>query len=396
MACSITSNIFKGLIRRVDGRELHWHLIYPQAVVADITSFCRFQEQVLSIRTIVFVGDRVFFRCQQNVWGEDLIFDQFPTIKNKAFESGNGVPTMSYSDGGSRSVVDKYISLLSHYHGRDLTSEDDSINAFQGVLRQLCIKLKSDHLCGIPTIIFDLGLLFWHMGPAKRRRGFPSWSWAGWSGYLWVYDPAEEGEDTNQWLETGALNIWAVRRRGAPRPELVCNPNNPLSNGRPLAASDIGYRSFECQCAVLSAPSLASYLESLSLEVPHEVIPESHPVLQFRARTIIFPTLAQGEKRINFYQIIDCASKVCGCVALEVPHVPEPPYEFLMLSKADKGCKNFHPYQDPIHAGRPFVWVMLITRSGPLTRRAGLGFVHFDQAPFLVPPGITWGEILLA
>jgi hypothetical protein len=350
---------------------------------------------VLSIRSIIFTEDRVFYRCYENVWGEDIIFDMFPTIKNKSYASGNETPNMSFSDGHSRSAIDKYISLLSRYHSRDLTKEDDSINAFYGVLRQFCIKMKSDQLCGLPTAVFDLGLLFWHMGQAKRRRGFPSWSWAGWSGYLWVYDPAEEGEDTNQWLMTKTFNIWAKRSRNALQPELVWDPDIASPYGT-LSDTDIGYRGFNAQCARLSTPSPAAYLKTLSLEVPHEVIPQSHPVLQFRCRTVVFPHLTSGLKRMNFHQIIDCAGTVCGCVSIDGSHVPEPPYEFVLLSEADKGCQNFHPYKDPVHAGRPFVWVMLIVRNGPLARRAGLGFVHFDKPLSAVSPGINWCEILLA
>lgn len=86
----------------------------------------RFQEQVLSIRSIVFTEDRAFFRCNENIWGEDIIFDKFPKVKNQSYESGNSIPTMSYSNADCRSAVDKYMRLLFRYHGRDLTNEDDS------------------------------------------------------------------------------------------------------------------------------------------------------------------------------------------------------------------------------------------------------------------------------
>jgi hypothetical protein len=129
-----------------------------------LTSQFRFQEQVMSFQTIVFTNHRVFFRCFQNVWGEDIIFDNFPSIQNESIASGNDMPNLSFT--GGESALVKYISTLSRYHDRRLTKGRDAVNAFTGVLRQLCIRLKSDRLCGLPTFIFDLSLLFWHFGRA--------------------------------------------------------------------------------------------------------------------------------------------------------------------------------------------------------------------------------------
>jgi hypothetical protein len=130
------------------------------------------------------------------VWGEDIIFDNFPSVKNKSIASGNETPNLSLTEG--EPTLDKYILTLSRCRGRKLTQKRDAVNAFTGVLHQLCIRPKSSHLCGLPTIIFDLSLLFWHIGRATRRRGFPSWSWAGWSGYLWAYIPEGDQQSTNE------------------------------------------------------------------------------------------------------------------------------------------------------------------------------------------------------
>src|SRR2546430_2249633 len=97
-ACSI---ILKDLTRIRGGRKF----------CIDVPSFLpitilRFQEQVLSFRTIVFTEQRVFFRCYRNVWGEDIIYDNFPLVENKAVASRNEIPKLFFDDG------DKAMSVL--------------------------------------------------------------------------------------------------------------------------------------------------------------------------------------------------------------------------------------------------------------------------------------------
>ncbi|KAK3305141.1 uncharacterized protein B0T15DRAFT_368905, partial [Chaetomium strumarium] len=62
---------------------------------------------------------------------------------------------------------------------RALTNDADALRAMAGILRRLSQRSRCRMLQGLPTGLFDKYVLL--RGPvAGRRRGFPSYSWAGW------------------------------------------------------------------------------------------------------------------------------------------------------------------------------------------------------------------------
>ncbi|KAF4997434.1 hypothetical protein FGRMN_3798 [Fusarium graminum] len=84
---------------------------------------------------------------------------------------------------------------IEEYTARDLSNEDDSLNAVLGIFKHYesipeYAAEPIKHLWGVPILEADsiqgdvLFLMFWkHREVATGRRlGFPSWSWAGWSG----------------------------------------------------------------------------------------------------------------------------------------------------------------------------------------------------------------------
>ncbi len=78
-----------------------------------------------------------------------------------------------------------YQEFVSEYSERDLTKDSDAINALTGVLRRFSARVNSRLLCGLPTAVFDLSVLFQNESSALQRRAeFPSYSWAGWKGQV--------------------------------------------------------------------------------------------------------------------------------------------------------------------------------------------------------------------
>lgn len=82
------------------------------------------------------------------------------------------------------SPVQRYAFLLAQYTSRDLTNQDDALNAVQGLLNDLGPVFPEGFFWGLPESIFDTALL-WDLGvyqeaPKPRRAMFPSWCWAGW------------------------------------------------------------------------------------------------------------------------------------------------------------------------------------------------------------------------
>lgn len=95
-----------------------------------------------------------------------------------------------------------YAALVSAISRRRLSHQNDALNAAVGVLGPLAAAggLRKDYgvlagnpsegfrtelLAGIPSVIFEEAIM-WTPGPdvMHRREGFPSWSWAGWSGAI--------------------------------------------------------------------------------------------------------------------------------------------------------------------------------------------------------------------
>jgi hypothetical protein len=87
--------------------------------------------------------------------------------------------------------LDDYCTLVHEYTQRNLTYEDDILNAFTGILTALDKIFPAGFWFGIPEMFFTACLL-WQPETTITRRclsgdnfyesNFPSWSWTGWVG----------------------------------------------------------------------------------------------------------------------------------------------------------------------------------------------------------------------
>lgn len=77
-----------------------------------------------------------------------------------------------------------YAKTVEKYSERQMTFELDALNACEGILRQFSCVYPTSFLWGLPTVAFGLALLWWPSESLQRRAGFPSWTWAGWSGHI--------------------------------------------------------------------------------------------------------------------------------------------------------------------------------------------------------------------
>lgn len=104
---------------------------------------------------------------------------------------GRFVPHTSQS--GRKVDVKQLRQQIQEYTTRNLTMEQDSLNAFLGVLNYYARTRRPIlHLWGLPLredertarrprdMMFDL--FWWHEATGTRRHNFPSWSWVGWAG----------------------------------------------------------------------------------------------------------------------------------------------------------------------------------------------------------------------
>jgi hypothetical protein len=158
-----------------------------------------FQEGLLSRRRVVFTEEQVFYQCRETQICESLYHPR--TIEGRL---GCPFPGAAFPELLAREHwEDEYITfphLVSIYSRRNLSFESDILSAFNGILKMFETSTYQIYCAwGIPILLnssspdsetiaekqtrlmksFANGLR-WQSGPAKRRHGFPSWSWTGW------------------------------------------------------------------------------------------------------------------------------------------------------------------------------------------------------------------------
>jgi hypothetical protein len=129
---------------------------------------------------MVFVNGTVYWQCRSVTWHEHLRkFPQGP-YADKPRESwpAYAFTLHSWPD------LKQYFSLVRGYNYRSLSFEEDALRAFTAIIDVFCNTFPSGFLFGVPEFFFDIGLLWTRSGPLKRRKGFPGWSWVGWSGRI--------------------------------------------------------------------------------------------------------------------------------------------------------------------------------------------------------------------
>ncbi|MBE3044580.1 HET domain-containing protein [Candidatus Bathyarchaeota archaeon] len=139
-----------------------------------------YQERVLSHRLLSFTHSQVYFYCDRGCsCREDMYPLTGPDDDDAAdtFNSGYEL-SFEYDD-----IFTIYASAVARYTQRQLTQRSDKINGFQGLLNRLSRPFLGQFFLGLPSTIFDVGLLWEPVGQCVRVGGeFPSWSWAGWDG----------------------------------------------------------------------------------------------------------------------------------------------------------------------------------------------------------------------
>ncbi|KAF2102105.1 hypothetical protein NA57DRAFT_73541 [Rhizodiscina lignyota] len=166
------------------------------------------QEKLLSRRLLVFSRGFMTWHCRATVAYEDM------TAKDSAMneEHLHGSPLFQSLlpetvvpkkfrfdycvrvDSNGRAHMErpiafkKYVDLIEDYTKRDMTKNDDALNALGGVLPSFNRAFGCSSHFGLPQAILDVALLWQPVGILDRRKiskgeaPFPSWSWASWIG----------------------------------------------------------------------------------------------------------------------------------------------------------------------------------------------------------------------
>ena len=201
-----------------------------------------FQERLLSKCCLIFTKQRVFYQCQEAIWSEET----YSETPNKTWTLDHvGSPLVLLND----NPIKRYAALVEMYTARNLTFESDALEAFSGILQSLEGPMGTGFYYGLPATYFDWALLWEPKQAPRRREGFPSWSWVGWSGQSGWNISTVSGVLLNlhQWLTDRTWIVWAKQRPGLP-PNLILYPGPSYS--RPHG--DIFDRSFSVTSSFLS------------------------------------------------------------------------------------------------------------------------------------------------
>jgi hypothetical protein len=162
------------------------------------------QEAVLSPRCLYFAEEQAYYEC--NILQACESLDDSNSLLHSAgelelvpklLEDPRGNFMSPFLDATTLRVSDikeygsrAYEKLLELYTARTLSLDADALNAFSAILDRLeKMSLRSGFIWGIPRHKFKSFLLWVRRGSRglERRSTFPSWSWAGWKGYMKYY-----------------------------------------------------------------------------------------------------------------------------------------------------------------------------------------------------------------
>ncbi|KAF8955295.1 heterokaryon incompatibility protein-domain-containing protein [Flammula alnicola] len=368
------------------------------------------QEFVLSYRTLIFSENCIYFRCRQNCWSEDTIYDNFPLAINEVLHSGFHISFLSDQEA---EPFDAFNWQLCRYTGRNLAKQADAIHAFTGILRRFSEQTNSGILQGILTVAFDINFLWWDPSPQgatpERRKEFPSWSWAGWHGVKFGFGahcgaPAE----ANFFLKTKAYIVWYKRNPDTEKPELVWDLQSTLKHGE-LGKDQIGYRPTANnpygRAINRSLNNLKTRPDEEDIQreryINQEIIRRNYHFLHFFAFVVFAPAfIADFGEAVwaQVYKIIGSNGSICGGIKFDDPKLVNAvgPYELVLISQLDRFDGEI--FRDGISHDRKVHWVVLIMwqdKERVIAERRGIGYLFQDCMKYMLTPG-KWTEIVLA
>jgi hypothetical protein len=158
-----------------------------------------FQEQILS-RRILFITERqAVFHCGVSQYSESLPKEK-PYIDSQFGFGDIDLQSEKSFEHDSEEILGCYSTMVQEYSTKRLSFEADIENAFSGlasILEKWCRSCPVVH--GLMSAYFGYSML-WTIGEdqeyysaysmaetGKQRKGFPSWSWVGWTLYTSIF-----------------------------------------------------------------------------------------------------------------------------------------------------------------------------------------------------------------
>ncbi|KAF6806390.1 hypothetical protein CSOJ01_08885 [Colletotrichum sojae] len=342
-----------------------------------------FQEQLLARRVVYFVDDRVFFRCQEKQYAEQLI--DHKDEPHLPIQHTLSPPLSSdLSD-----PIPQFARLVEAYTKRALTDQKDVLRAMAGIIRRMSVKTNGRFLQGLPVAALDAFLLFRGDGQALRRRqGFPSYSWTGWRGEIsfGLIDVATSSHLLKRWLVT---RTWTLRQERTPSG--LVGPIDPTTKKQrpscdpPSSSSNADTFSFTRYRSRGLSKALDVCRVRPRKPSPQELTHLDYSLLQFWALTVRFK-LRIGDA----FSSVGCLETGSGVDIGEIQvdaidrhrcFPSEEPVELAVLSERTDGIWHKPPTD---------YFVMLLEWNGPVAERRGVGTLKIEHLEDGFSPGLKW------
>jgi hypothetical protein len=346
-------------------------------------------------------------------------------------------PGRKYGPGGN------WERMVQAYLHRSLTQESDILRALQGLMNIMGARFDLHFLAGMPTKYLDSSLLWAVRRQQKRRIGFPSFSWVGWTGEaIW---PALEGTshpfihhpvtDNEEWFMNDTYIEWHLSTDGN-FPEIIKNGekaayswvSSQLSKVEPLNGSenltiDLMGRPLQYQWKV-SETARKNNTENRASN-PRQTLPEPPPDLleqssqqrqnwESRVGTtlcfsavIVKVLIAEENKLPNTnhfrYLSLKCLSGTThGFVVVPDEYQMTNEDYLIVLSNVSRGStlpfsdREVDGSLDALKAAKLAYNVMLVEWSGEIAIRIGIGILARGCMECQLLLGPTWKYITLA
>ncbi|KAH0565586.1 hypothetical protein GP486_001019 [Trichoglossum hirsutum] len=161
------------------------------------------QEGLLSPRCLYVSDHQIYFDCSSMQCCESL--DDSGSWAHRLTPASNpteeGFVTWMLRQAGAGALripldwpsrrLEHWGEKLNLYSYRNMTYAGDAVKAFAGVLQRLGTIYPKGFFWGLPVDDFDWALTWRPQVPPTRRKGFPTWSWAGWKGPLFYGQPID-------------------------------------------------------------------------------------------------------------------------------------------------------------------------------------------------------------
>jgi hypothetical protein len=269
------------------------------------------------------------------------------------------------------------------------------LNAVAGVLNRLSAQMKTHTVQGLPISYFDRALLFyWNShwpndGASRRRRAFPSYSWAGWREVVYYKPFDTDCYEAGEWDRDNTWICWyQILQSKAPIKIADTSSNSEENNLRrcnlkknlkQFFPEDLAFQPTLDKWANLSASASSS---------------RDYPLLGFWTMVVYFRPQFDIEDRLSCiasqYQLTDQGGMIVGEVQLRCDLsiiTSGLPLELLLLSE---GIKTSSDFKLPER-----YFVMAVHLVDAVKERIGLGWIKKEALAVSFPPGPTWKEILL-